>query len=327
MKKNYLLLIAIVLTNFFLAARVSAQELSIYEIQYTTDPNGNSPLEGRLIDCTGGIVTHKYGGGQPKLTIQDPNFSTGWGAIQVKDWQSGAPLINKAAIGDWVKLTNVFVEEYRGNTTLQCLAEFSPQLTVISRSNSLPEPLVVDVNEIAAPEMDAFGDWYVKDHSAEKYEHARLIVRNIVVTAIGHGKSVDNYILHDSMDVNDPNRCCWAADYMNEDKTVDYHPYVLVGQHFCSVQGILEQYMRISSGWDYYQLVTTNSGDFIISQTADFDNDCDVDFDDFGCFARLWLSEKAFDEEDSCATADLTGDKFIDLNDLAEFSWHWLIGK
>ena len=60
-----------------------------------------------------------------------------------------------------------------------------------------------------------------------------------------------------------------------------YLPQIVTGQNFCSVSGILEQYTKLSDGWDYYQLLTTDDKALAIEQTADFDGDCDVDFADF----------------------------------------------
>jgi len=310
------------LTTFSLLNPALADPNSIYEIQYNAeDPNGNSPLEGRVINCLGGVVTHKYAGYKPKLTIQDPNFPLGWGAIQVKDWLTGAPLFNKASVGDWVTLTNVCVEEYRGNTTLQCEVTYDPNLDVISSNNPLPEPLLIDVNEIASPVYDDVNDgWFVADHNAERYEHMRLRVENVIVTEMGLGKANDNYVLEDT---NDPNISCWAADYMNEDADL-YHPYVYTGRQFCSVSGILEQYTKLSEGWDYYQLLTTSTDSFA---KTDLDGDCDFDFRDFSVFAQHWLTEEECTAPNWCGGADLTQNGTVNIFDLKEFSEHWLDGK
>ena len=320
-------LLVIVVVGACSFALADAAEFSIYDIQYTEQTDGVSPLEGQVIDCLGGVVTHKFGGSRPKLTIQDPHSSAGWGAIQVKDWLSGAPLFNTASVGDWVRLSNVYVEEFRGNTTLQCFEDNKPILTVVSSDNPLPEPILVRPEQIAAPVPDAYGDWYVEDHSAEKYEHMRLRVRKVVVTDLGRGKAKDNYVLQDFTDADDTTLRCWASDYMNEDKVGDYHPYVQVEQRFCGVEGVLEQYTKTSAGWDYYQLLTMSSNDLTLSQFADLDYDCDVDFDDFGYFAWLWLAEGTCSEPDWCGGADVTEDGSVDVDDLVEFSGHWLQGR
>ena len=41
---------------FVLAGRVCAEILSIYDIQYTTDPNGASPYDGQVRNCNGGMA-------------------------------------------------------------------------------------------------------------------------------------------------------------------------------------------------------------------------------------------------------------------------------
>ncbi len=328
-KKFLLYIFAVLIVSLCKGVLAGAGPYSIYEIQWTTDPNGNSPLEGQVIDCTGGIVTHKYGGSKPKLTIQDPNFPSGWGAIQVKDGLAGAPLFNKVAVGDRVTLSNMYVEEFRGNTTLQCLADNDPNIAVVSGGNRLPEAIVVRLDEIASPVQDLYGDWYVINHNAEKYEHTWIRVRNVTVTAMDLGKAKDNYVLWDTDKPGDPNFSCWASDYMNEDRSDNYHPYVYVGQHFCGVEGILEQYTKVSDGWDYYQLLTTRSEDFVVQQAADLEGDCDVDFVDFSIFAQHWLEEEC-NEPDWCSGADLTRDNpngTVDIFDLSKFAQHWLEGK
>lgn len=322
------MLVALLFATASVAAPVTAtaRVYSIFEIQYTTEPDGRSPLEGQVVDCLGGVVTHKFAGGKPKLTLQDPDHPSAWGAIQVKDGLAGAPLFHEVSIGDWVTLSNVYVEEFRGNTTLQCLPDNNPTLTIVSRDNPLPEPLVVTPEQIASPVEDPLGDWYVATHEAEKYEHMRLRVVKVVVGAMNLGKAADNYVLQSIPDSNESPASCWATDYMNADTTDDYHPYVSAGQRFCRVEGILEQYTNTREGWDYYQLVTTGTRDLSVSQTADLDDDCDVDFLDFGLFAEGWLADCTA-EAGSCGRADLDEDRSVRIDDLAQLAEHWLDGR
>ena len=104
----------IILIALALAGNTQADALSIYDIQYTTDADGTSPQNGNIVDCAGGIVSHIRQGGRPRLVIQDPNYPDGWGAIQIKGWTSDA--FNNIAVGDWISLTNVMVEENKGTT-------------------------------------------------------------------------------------------------------------------------------------------------------------------------------------------------------------------
>jgi hypothetical protein len=153
-------------------------------------------------------------------------------------------------------------------------------------------------------------------------------VIDVNVEGLGYGKAYDNYILQSS---DDANSACWASDYINDDVEDIYHPYVEAGRHFCGVTGILEQYTGNKDGidYDYYQLLTRSTADFVIEQTADFDGDCDVDFVDFGLFAQHWL-ETGCAEPDWCGGADLGGDEpdgIVWMADLAEFARYWLAGN
>jgi hypothetical protein len=284
-----------------------ADELSIYQIQYTDDPNGVSPYNGQTIDCLGGICIGKFPGSRPRVVLQDPAYPDGWGGIQVKDWTAG-DLFDNVNVGDWVALASVFVEEYRGTTFLQWDTVYASQYTIVSQGNPVPPALEVSVSAIPAPLYHPEDDsWYVENHDAELYESMRLIVRDVTVTAMDLGKAVDNYNLQ-----NAEGDDCWATDYMNEDiGEWGYHPFVSVGQHFCAVGGVLEQYTRISNGWDYYQLVTMTSADLAIC--GDVDHDGDVDLTDLAqLLANYGTSSGASYEE-----GDLDDDGDVDLSDLA----------
>jgi len=323
--KETTLMTIIIVTILESVGSVHATALSIYQIQYTTDVNGTSPQHGNLVDCLGGIVTRKREGSRPRLALQDPNYPDGWGAIQVKGWDYGA--FENVAIGDWVSLTNVEVEDFKGTTFLEYKSENDPNFALVSRNNPLPRPLVVTVDEIAVP-VEGLDAWIIADHNAEKYEAMLLKVINVNVKDTGYGKAYDNYILQSNVD---PNLACWASDYMNDDTDGIYHPYIEIDQSFCGVAGILEQYTAESDGiyYDYYQLLTTSTEDFTIYQTADLDDDCDVDFADFSLFAQHWL-EGECNELDWCGGADLTKDYpngIVDTFDLQKFAQSWLEGK
>jgi hypothetical protein len=244
--------------------------LSIREIQETTDPNGASPYDGYVVDCLGGVCVAKYGGYRPRVFLQDPSQPAGWGGIQIKDWiaSDGYALFNDVQVGDWVMLTNMLVEEFRGTTMLQRQSAYNPGYEIISQGNLVQEPLLVSVSEIPAPIYDpnTFG-WYVENHDAEPYESMLLAVRDVVVTEMDLGKAQDNYVLEDRYGSS-----CWAADYMNADiGPWGYHPLIEIGRHFCEVSGIFEQYTNIYDGWDYYQLVTLSSDDLDVLCQSEID--------------------------------------------------------
>jgi len=305
-----------------------ADELSIYEIQYTVDPNGASSRHGNIVDCLGGIVIDKSFSSRTKLTLYDPNSSDGWGGIMVKD-SYGVGVFADVNVGDWISFTSIEVEDYRGTTFLQFKAENESDFTIVSTNNPLPKPLVVTVDEIAAP-VEGLDSWFVAGGNAEKYEAMLIKVIDVSVQDTGYGKAYDNYILASNAD---PNFICWVSDYMNagKDKGLIYHPYIEPGLTLCGVAGILEQYTGEHDGisYDYFQLLTTSTEDFTIDQVADLDDDCDVDFADFGIFAGHWL-DTGCDEPDFCGGADMvTGqeDGIVNALDLLEFARHWLEGK
>lgn len=320
-------IIMIVVTVLGSAGSARSQALSIYEIQYTTDPNGASPQNGNIVDCLGGIVIHKSPPPtRPRVTLYDPNNADGWGGIIAKDLDS-AGVFNDVNLGDWVSFTNVQVEDFKGTTFLQYTSQNDPNFAVVSTNNPLPRPLMVSADEIAAP-VEGIDQWVVTDHNAEKYEAMLVKIVDVNVEGRGYGKAYDNYILQSNVD---PNSACWASDYMNEDKDGIYHPYVQVGQRFCGVAGIIEQYTGEKYGiyYDYYQLLTTGTASFTIEQMADLDYNCAVDFVDFGLFALHWM-ETGCTAPHWCGGADLTRDEpagTVDSRDLLEFSENWLEGK
>jgi len=290
--KTKLMILMIVLAVFSMVSSALAKPYSIYEIQCTTDPNGNSQLNGMLIgECSGGIITCIFPGTRTRIVVQDPNYPDGWGAIQVKDIDQMGYLDN-ISIGNYVRILNATVEEYRGTTFLQMIAENQPSVTVVSSNNLIPEPLIVDVSEIVSPVYGPIsGGYFAADHNAEKYESMLISIENVIVTAVDLGKNSDNYVLQDYDNPDDPNFSCWASDYLNNDMEGEqlYHPYVVQDQRFCSITGILEQYTRVSHDWDYYQLLTTYTGDLKRYTPADINGDCMVDFSDFAEFCQYWL--------------------------------------
>ncbi|MHC4556768.1 MAG: hypothetical protein ACYTFW_05345 [Planctomycetota bacterium] len=294
MKKGITVAVVVVFLFLTLTTQLFAQDpnLSIYEIQYTENEDGSSYYNEQIVGCNGGIVIHKWNRGRERLILYDPNYPDGWGGILVKG-PFDSNVFEDVNLGDWIKLDDVIVYEElnkaRGNTTL-FYEEYS-SCTILSTGNGLPVPLVVDVNEIAVNYDLIEQTCYVTNHRAEKYESMYIQVRMVSIDNVGVGSHVDNYSLNV---LDDPNIYCWAADYINIDNPDTYTPHLIVesGLQLCRVSGILEQYTKLSDGWDYYQLLTTEVEDFEIEQIADLDGDCDVDFADFSIFGEHWLEGK-----------------------------------
>ena len=259
MKKYWVGVIVTGLALMSSSAPGHADELSIYDVQYTTDPSGASPYDGQTHNVDGGIVTHVWSGWQDRVYLQDPNDPDGWGAIVVKDWNGG--LFSSVNLGDWVSFDNVAIDEYRGTTFLQY--DGTGTYTIASTGNPVPEPKLFTAAGLAAPTYSAGPPpgWFVADHDSEPFESMVVTLNDVQVGAKDLGKASDNYELWQGTDV------AWAADYMNVDAVGDYHPWIETGAEFESVTGIVEQYTRSydppADSWDYYQLLTRSTADLV----------------------------------------------------------------
>ena len=70
----------------------------------------------------------------------------------------------------------------------------------------------------------------------------------------------------DNYNLNNLNGNYWAGDYMNTGAGGPYHSLVGLGAEFDSVSGIIEH--KISDDWDYYQMLTTETADFVVPEPA-----------------------------------------------------------
>ncbi len=296
--------------------------LTIPEIQYTESPDGASDYSGQVIDCAGGVVVVKVAGSRPRLVLQDPNAVDGWAGIQIKGWAADAFAdVNE---GDWVQLERTFVEENRGTTFLQYWDDNPdgslPVLTVVSRGNAIPRPVLVDVNDIRAPQYLPTEDaWVVADHGAEKFESMVVQVRNVAVAEMGMGKAQDNYVLQSFGEPNDPNISCWASDYMNRGRQKPdlYVPGIESGRRLRALTGMIEQYTSLGDGFDYYQLLTLAEETIVSLCPADLDADGDVDLSDYKLFTAQLLVPSL------PPVADLNHDGTVDAADLDLFNAAW----
>ncbi|MBN2448681.1 MAG: hypothetical protein JXO22_18285 [Phycisphaerae bacterium] len=233
-----------------------AVDLSIYDVQYTTDAGGASSYDGATINVVDGIVTHVWHGFNDRIYLQDPAHPT-WGAIVVKDWTDDGPA-STLAVGDLVRFDNVLVEEYRGTTFLQYDPDpnspTNPSFTVESQGNAVPAPVTLTAADLINP----------VDHGVtEQYESMIATLENVTVGTMDLGKNADNYELLQNSTV------AWAADYMNIDAGALYDPRIATGATFESITGIVEQYTKDTT-WDYYQLCTRYASDIVVPEPTAF---------------------------------------------------------
>ena len=242
---------AAAVTTLLIATLIVAEgaaALTIYDVQYSTPPDYESSYLGQTVTVTGGIVTKVLVGYRTKLTIQDPTLGNAWAGVQVvfTDSEEAEGIVR----GDRVDFYDVLVDEYRGNT--QLLFEEGSSLDVVSSGNYVT-PLVVSTADIPFP----------ADHDrSEEYEFMLLTVNCVQVGEMGLGKADDDYEL-----VN-VEGTCWASDYANYDLPPGEAYFVSPGETFLSITGYLEQYLNPPDGWDYYQLLPRDAGDYVSGASA-----------------------------------------------------------
>jgi hypothetical protein len=220
----------------------SASALTIYDVQFSTGPDYDSPYVGQTVTVTGGIITKVFVGGRTKLTIQDPTLGDAWAGVQVifDDSAMAAGLVR----GDQIDLVDVVVDEYRGNT--QIWVEVTSTV-VLNSSGHTVDPLVVTPADIGYP----------PDHAVtEPYEFMLLELEGVTVGTMGLGSHADNYELFDGAGT------CWASDYANYDLPPGSDYYVTPGAYYDGIVGYLEQYTKLEDGWDCYQLLPRDAGDY-----------------------------------------------------------------
>jgi uncharacterized repeat protein (TIGR01451 family) len=131
----------------------------IYDIQYTTDPSGNSPYMGQVGITTEGVVMGLFYNG---YFIEDPAAGP-WNGLWVYDTS------NLPVRGDRVRITGT-VSEYNNNTEMEAITAF----IVESSGNPVPGPEVLTTGAV----------------SQEQWEGVLVRVENITVTndSLGYGE-------------------------------------------------------------------------------------------------------------------------------------------
>ena len=160
----------IVICNIF----ISLSALTIYDIQYTEEPSGDSPYEGQIVTVIGIVTATGYysSGNSNRFFISEPEGGA-WKGIYVFNYDSIVEL------GDEVEVTGE-VQEYFDFTELASISN----VTILSSSNPLPAPVEITTHELATEEKyesvlvkissvtvtatpDNYGQWYVDDGSGE----------------------------------------------------------------------------------------------------------------------------------------------------------------
>jgi len=226
--KNYILTFLAI----FLVAGISAQTvLSCHDIQYTTNPTGNSPYYTQIVTVQG-IVTHIIP--NSAFYIADPEGGE-WSGLYVYHRNTS----NVVSIGDLVKLTGT-VDEYFNLTEFTNVSAYE----IISQGNPLPPFL-----ELSTADMPS-GTNHPEN---EKYEG--VLVRFQDVTIKSTPDSYGQFLIADHSNI-------WAM--------VDNGLYaipassIVVGDSWYIIQGIVDYHS--SAG---FKLNPRNASDMIKQDTIE----------------------------------------------------------
>ena len=142
--------------TFSIIEQIPAIPLTIYQIQYTTDPSGASPYEGERVE-TSGVVTAKFA---DYFFIQDGPGA--WNGIAVYP-------IQDVEVGDEIHIV-AYVIEYNEKTELTDIVS----LEIVGLAD-VPEPVVITTNDLA---------------NLEDYEGVLTKVQDVTVTNedLGYGE-------------------------------------------------------------------------------------------------------------------------------------------
>jgi len=164
--------LSFLLLLMLLPALMSA--VTVYEIQYTDDPSGDSPLNGQIVNVSGIVTANGYysSTNSNRFFISDPEGGA-WSGVFCFNWDY------IVEVGDEVEFT-AEVDEYNDFTELINLNN----LTILSSGNSIPDPVEISTYELASEEAyegcfvkvsmvevtrtpDGYGQWFIDDGSGE----------------------------------------------------------------------------------------------------------------------------------------------------------------
>ncbi len=153
-------LIAILLAAPLTVFALPVNSVGIYEIQYTTDPSGDSPLVGQTV-TTAGVVTAVTADG---FTIADSIAA--WHAVFIYT------ITNGPAVGDSVQVTGTVQEYYgmteiAGVTDVQLLSSEKPVIPITvataDASREAYESVLLKIEAVTVTELLSYGEWVVDD--------------------------------------------------------------------------------------------------------------------------------------------------------------------
>ena len=193
---------------------------TIYDIQYTSNANGDSPELGNIV-TTNGVITGIVQNGPAKYSFFIQDSASAWNGLYIYALNDSSLLI-----GDSVEVTGT-VDEFNLGTASQNVTELSSvsNITVISSGNSLPSPVNVTTGNANMEQWEGvlikvnnaqctsnsvgYGMWSLDDGSGviqaddEIYEYANsaIVSNSYNVVGISHYTFDEYKIL--PRDIND----------------------------------------------------------------------------------------------------------------------------
>jgi hypothetical protein len=164
--------LSFLLLLMLLPALMSA--VTVYEIQYTEDPSGDSPLNGEIVNVSGIVTaTGFYSSGNSNRFFLSDAEGGAWSGVFCFNYDF------IVEVGDEVEFT-AEVDEYYNFTELLNLNN----LNILSTGNPVPAPIEISTSDLANEEAyegclvkismvevtdnpDNYGQWYVDDGSGE----------------------------------------------------------------------------------------------------------------------------------------------------------------
>ena len=192
---------------------------AIYDIQYTTDASGDSPLDGQTVTIRG-IVTAEFWGSSSNRYLYVQDAEGPWNGIvcfnydgwDTFDFASAAGSVNSVAEGDSVTVTGT-VDEYNNLTEIVDVTE----VVIHGPGENMISPTVVTTGQVMTGGTDA-----------ESYEGCLVSVENVTVDDpdLGYGEwSVTDTIS--------------GINSMRLDDIWDYYYFPEAGQSLAEVSGVM----------------------------------------------------------------------------------------
>lgn len=168
MKKMLIVMLALLMS-------VVAFGTTIYDVQYTTDASGDSPLKGQVVTVSGVVTGEPYAFGGNKMYIQDGVAP--WNGVYIYLGADISTLVPEGTIvaeGDLVTVTGK-VDEYNGLTEITDVTALSvdqagvgcpaPQIITAAQANEEKyEGCLVKLLNVTIANPDAgYGEWEIAD--------------------------------------------------------------------------------------------------------------------------------------------------------------------